>query len=301
MGCGQSQSPPSDALAEPTVNVPAQATSQDVTRTAESTSVDSSAASVETTKENAATSKIEGAVVATVLLPDGGPGILQPHAYNPGRGRVVDPSVDTEAVPEHMFYVFDRWPVLRPGLKEFLVALRNRRAKGELKSILLYTANSKIEWVKFIMKAMLLYFELPNDTFDGIRHAPGGLKLVPPKEVLFDDHPENADGNCVAVDPYFNDVPWDVLEPLFSYLPDDGKGGLAAFIADDKAHEDKPHDKESEETLLEFAKDPCTGCAEFEDVPDVVLLDLDETLIQGARTSAYFAAINHFIKFRKVE
>ena len=28
-----------------------------------------------------------------------------------------------------------------------------------------------------------------------------------------------------------------------------------------------------------------------------VLLDMDETLIAGARTSAYFFAINHFIKF----
>ena len=27
------------------------------------------------------------------------------------------------------------------------------------------------------------------------------------------------------------------------------------------------------------------------------MLDMDETLIAGARTSAYFFAINHFIKF----
>jgi len=34
---------------------------------------------------------------------------------------------------------------------------------------------------------------------------------------------------------------------------------------------------------------------------DEVLLDLDETLIAGARLSAYFNALNHFLMFREEE
>lgn len=221
-------------------------------------------------------------------------------AYKPGRGQRVDATVDTVATAEHLYYVFDRWPVLRPGLREFLIALRERRAEGQLKQILIYTANNKIEWVKFVMKAMLQYFELPTDTFNGIRQAPGGLKIVPESEVLYDDHPENVEGNCVAVDPYNNEVPWSVLEPLFADLPDDGKGGKKSYIEKDKRFPEKPHEPESEATLFEFSRLPSLGMEEFSSV-DVALLDLDETLIAGGRASAYFFAIGHFLNFAHQE
>jgi len=205
-------------------------------------------------------------------------------------GRTVDVTKDTRALPEHLFLVFQKWPVLRPGLPEFLWMLLKQRGDGRIKKIYIYTANTSLDWVKFLMLCITQYYGLPNDTFAGIKHAPGGQKIVPDDSVLYDDHPENVQGNCVPVDPYTNEIPWDILEPLVRMLPDDGKGGLDAYIAKDRAYADVPHEPESEGTLLEL-------CEDFE-AHDNVLLDLDETLISGARASAYYFAINHFLQFK---
>merc|ERR1719313_239444 len=123
--------------------------------------------------------------------------------------------------------------------------LHEKRADGTIKGVYIYTANTSLEWVKFIMTSMVDYYSLPLDMFDGIRHAPGGLNEVPANAMLYDDHPENVEGNCVPVDPYHNDIPWSILEPVVQALPDDGKGGLQAYIDKDKAYPDQEHDKES--------------------------------------------------------
>ena len=76
-------------------------------------------------------------------------------------------------------------------------------------------------------------------------------------------------------------------------LPDDGKGGLSAYIDRDKQYPDIPHEVESEGTLEELTEE-IPEELEKEEV-DEVLLDMDETLIAGARTSAFYFAINHFL------
>ena len=61
------------------------------------------------------------------------------------------------------------------------------------------------------------------DPCDTINPLPGTLALpqvVPDGAVLYDDHPENAIGNCVAVDPYTNEIPWEILGPILQKLPD---------------------------------------------------------------------------------
>ena len=109
-------------------------------------------------------------------------------------------------------------------------------------------------------------------------------------------------GNCIPVDPYNNEVPWSLLEPIFEFIPDDGNNGKAEYIAADKLHTDHAHDVASEGTLLELARDPFRGCdEELYNSHTVVLLDLDETLISGARASAYFFALNHFCKLAPKE
>lgn len=229
-----------------------------------------------------------------VPRPDGLPETNEPPNGVGLPGRLVTAD-DTCAVPEHLYYVFNKWPVLRPGLKEFLSGLVEQREKGTIKGIYIYTANTSIEWVKFVMTCMISYLDLSTDLFGGIKHAPGGLKIVPENCVLYDDHPENVTGNCVAVDPYHNEIPWSILEPVVKCLPDDGKGGLQAYIERDKQYPDIPHEVESEGTLAELAEE--LGEELKAEEVDEVLLDMDETLIAGARTSAYFFAINHFIKF----
>jgi len=211
-------------------------------------------------------------------------------------GRMVS-EADTEAVPEHLYYLFNRHPVLRPGLKEFLTALINQKQEGKISKIEIYTANTNAEWVKFVVKCLLTYLELPLDTISGMKKTVNGAKEVPEKHVLYDDHPENVVGPCVPVDPYNNEVPWKLLDPLFEQLPDDGKGGLQKYIERDKQYPEVQHDKDSEQTLFELTHEPGLGFEEFGPV-DVVLLDLDETLISGLRASAYWVAINHFLKYR---
>jgi len=256
----------------------------------------------ETTKasdnqQSADTTPAEQPAIASEEPSSSGKSQWNPDPIKPGidgnkDGRLVN-STDEAAMPEHMFYVFNMWPVLRPGLKEFLVMLREHREdpNSAVKGIYIYTANTSLEWVKFIMTAMIEYYNLPLDTFDGIRHSPGGLKLVESNGVLYDDHPENVEGNCVPVDPYHNDIPWSLLEPVVRQLPDDGKGGLNSYIEKDKSYKDVVHEKDSDATLFEFAEEG------IEEGMEEVLLDLDETLIAGARSSAYFFALNHFLKF----
>lgn len=207
---------------------------------------------------------------------------------------------DHRALPEHFYLIFSLWPVVRPGVPEFLRMLSEKKRGGEIQSIYIYTANTALPWVRFIMLCIMKYYSIPTDTFDGIKHAPGGLKVVPDGAVLYDDHPENAIGNCVAVDPYTNEIPWEILGPILQKLPDHTEeccplwkecGGLQKFIDRDQQYEDPPHNEASEETMLDLTR-------EF--VPhDEVLLDLDETLIAGARLSAYFNALNHFLMFRE--
>lgn len=207
---------------------------------------------------------------------------------------------DTRAMPEHIYLIFDLWPCVRPGVPEFLKLLSDKKKAGEIQRIYIYTANTSLHWVRFIMQCIMKYYGVPLDTFDGIKHAPGGLKVVPEGAVLYDDHPENAVGNCIPVMPYTNEIPWEILAPILEKLPDHTEascplweecGGLQSFIDRDKQYTDPPHDKESEETLFDLIRD-------FKPYSEV-LLDLDETLIAGARLSAYYNALNHFLMFRE--
>lgn len=207
---------------------------------------------------------------------------------------------DQRACPEHFFLIFSLWPVVRPGVPEFLHMLNEKKKAGEVQRIYIYTANTSLHWVRFIMQCIMQYYAVPLDTFDGIKHAPGGLKVVPDGAVLYDDHPENAIGRCVAVDPYTNEIPWEILGPILQKLPDhseascplwDECGGLKKFIERDQQYEDPPHNEASESTMFAL-KDEFVAY-------DEVLLDLDETLIAGARLSAYFNALNHFLMFRE--
>jgi len=207
---------------------------------------------------------------------------------------------DQRACPEHFYLIFSLWPVVRPGVPEFLKMLSEKKRLGEVQHVYIYTANTSLHWVRFIMQCIMHYYAIALDTFDGIKHAPGGLKVVPDGAVLYDDHPENAIGNCVAVDPYTNEIPWEILGPILQKLPDhteascplwDECGGLQKFIERDQQYEDPPHNETSETTMFDLIQ-------EF--VPhDEVLIDLDETLIAGARLSAYFNALNHFLMFRE--
>lgn len=207
---------------------------------------------------------------------------------------------DQRACPEHFYLIFSLWPVVRPGVPEFLKMLSQKKKLGEVQKVYIYTANTSLHWVRFIMQCIMTYYAIPPDTFDGIKHAPGGLKVVPDGAVLYDDHPENAIGNCKAVLPYTNEIPWEILAPILQKLPDhseascplwDECGGLQKFIERDQQYEDPPHNEDSETTMFELL-------AEFES-HDEVLIDLDETLIAGARLSAYFNALNHFLMFRE--
>lgn len=207
---------------------------------------------------------------------------------------------DQRACPEHFYLIFSLWPVVRPGVPEFLKMLSEKKKLGEVQKVYIYTANTSLHWVRFIMQCIMTYYAIPPDTFDGIKHAPGGLKVVPDGAVLYDDHPENAIGNCKAVLPYTNEIPWEILAPILQKLPDhseascplwDECGGLQKFIERDQQYEDPPHNEDSETTMFELL-------AEFES-HDEVLIDLDETLIAGARLSAYFNALNHFLMFRE--
>jgi len=288
MGCGQSTNPPADLSKNKTVSVvpddQAQPVQEDEPFQRRKLSGENIAADLgepSPTKDSETVTKLSNGNGAE--QPDAAPGERPP-------GRTIDLSKDTRALPEHLFLVFQKWPVLRPGLPEFLWMLRKQREEGHIKGIYIYTANTALDWVKFLVMCIMQYYGLPIDTFDGIKHSPGGLKVVPEDSVLYDDHPENVQGNCVPVDPYTNEIPWDILEPLVRMLPDDGKGGLDAYIAKDRAYADVPHEPESEGTLLEL-------CSDFEP-HDYVLLDLDETLISGARVSAYYFAINHFLRFK---
>jgi len=215
------------------------------------------------------------------------------------KGRMPNHN-DTCAMPEHFYHVFETWPVIRPGVKEFLGKIAAAKKKGDVKRVFIYTANTSLPWVRFVMQCLLKYCGFGLDLIDGIKHAPGGLKVVPANAVLYDDHSGNAIGNCVQVSPYTNEIPWVLLEPMIQALPDHGAetcpcwdqcGGLQAFINRDKSYKDRDHDPESDNTLIQLTKD-------F--VPhEEVLLDMDETLIAGARISAYFNALNHFLMFRE--
>jgi len=215
----------------------------------------------------------------------------------------AEPSLsDPRARPEHFYHLFEKWPVIRPGLKEFLAKLLEAKTKGTVKRVFIYTANTSLHWVRFVMQCILKWHGFPLSLIDGIKHAPGGLKVVPENAVLYDDHPENAIGNCIQVDKYTNEIPWDMLAPLILSLPDHSPetcpcweqcGGIKAFVDRDMAYKDRPHDPESDLTLYHLAE-------EFEPCEEV-LLDMDETLLAGARISAYFNALNHFLMFRDEE
>lgn len=216
----------------------------------------------------------------------------------PVQGRLPLPT-DSRALFAHLFYIFDRHPVVRPGVKEFLAKIAAYKAKGEVKRVYIYTANTSLHWVRFIMQSILVYYSLDLSIIDGIKHAPGGLKVVPEGAVLYDDHPENSIGLCIKVEPYTNEVPWELLEPILQTLPDHDAilcpcweqcGGLQAFIDRDKSCKDRDHDHASEDVLRHLTE----NFVPFEEV----LLDMDETLIAGARVSAYYNALNHFFQFR---
>jgi len=260
-------------------------------------------------KVDAQEAKVDAAAVGEAVTEVAAAGAIEEKGDEDGLARTLEskdgfktgrvPSKeDSTASPEHLYYIFNLWPVLRPHLRKFLIALREQREAGHIKGIYIYTANTSVEWVKFIMTCILEYYDLPLDTFNGLKHSPGGLKIVPENAVLYDDHPENVTGNCVPVDPYYNDISWELLEPVVRCLPDDPNkpGALSAYIAKDKQFADRPHEKESEETLNELADEAAGECEKIEEV----LLDLDETLIVGARISAYFFALNHFLKFNTV-
>jgi len=159
---------------------------------------------------------------------------------------------DPRAMPEHFYLIFSLWPVVRPGVPEFLRMLSEKKKAGLVHRIYIYTANTSLHWVRFIMQCIMQYYAISLDTFDGIKHAPGGLKVVPDGAVLYDDHPENAIGNCIAVDPYTNEIPWEILGPILQKLPDhteascplwDECGGLQKFVERDQQYEDPPHNE----------------------------------------------------------
>lgn len=210
--------------------------------------------------------------------------------------------MDPCAMHEHFYHIFDTWPVVRPGTKEFFEAIAKAKEAGSVKRVYIYTANTSLPWVRFVMQCVLKYCGFQLDLIDGIKHAPGGLKVVPEHAVLYDDHSGNAIGRCVQVEPYTNEIPWCILEPLISMLPDHGPnvcpcweqcGGIQAFIARDKSYTDRDHDPASDGTMFALAE-------EF--VPyEEVLLDMDETLLAGARISAYFNALNHFLLYQETE
>lgn len=224
----------------------------------------------------------------------------KPYAIGKGLVGTEPLPSDQRATPEHFFLIFSLWPVVRPGVPEFLNMLCEKKKACEVQRIYIYTANTSLHWVRFIMQCIMQYYGISLDTFDGIKHAPGGLKVVPDGAVLYDDHPENAIGNCVAVDPYTNEIPWEILGPILQKLPDHTEascplweecGGLQKFIERDQQYEDPPHNEASETTMFDLMQEFVAY--------DEVLLDLDETLIAGARLSAYFNALNHFLMFRE--
>merc|ERR1711966_455441 len=98
--------------------------------------------------------------------------------------------------------------------------LHEQKQKNKVNKIYIYTASSNLLWVQFIMHCLLTYYLLPPDMIDGIKQAPAGLKVVPAGSVLYDDQPHCATGECVAVDPYTNEIPWTVLEPMIMRLPE---------------------------------------------------------------------------------
>ena len=115
---------------------------------------------------------------------------------------------DRAALHEHFYHIFDLWPVIRPGVKELLTTIAQHKSKGNVKRVFIYTANTSLTWVKFVMQCMLKYYGFELDLIDGIKHAPDGLKVVPNNAVLYDDQSGNAIGHCVHVEPYTNEIPW---------------------------------------------------------------------------------------------
>lgn len=237
-----------------------------------------------------------------IVAQTGGTDEVSTHVMGGGSKRKGSRPVltDTRAMPEHFYLIFEMWPCVRPGVPEFLKLVSEKKKAGEIERVYIYTANTSLHWVRFIMQCIMQFYGINLDTFDGIKHAPGGLKVVPEGAVLYDDHPENAVGNCIPVKPYTNEIPWHILAPILERLPDHTQascplweecGGLQSFIDRDKQYSDPPHDKESEQTFFDIAKD-------FKPYKEV-LLDLDETLIAGARMSAYYNALNHFLMFRE--
>jgi len=70
------------------------------------------------------------APTAAVKLPVRPEGLMETNEPPNGEGlpgRLVNADVDTCALPEHLYYVFNQWPVLRHGLKIFLKGLLDQR------------------------------------------------------------------------------------------------------------------------------------------------------------------------------
>ena len=61
---------------------------------------------------------------------------------------------------------------------QFLKMLSEKKRLGEVQHVYIYTANTSLHWVRFIMQCIMHYYAIALDTFDGIKHAPGGLKVT---------------------------------------------------------------------------------------------------------------------------
>lgn len=213
------------------------------------------------------------------------------------------PTLDeTCARPEHFFYMFHLHGVIRPGVREFFEKVAEHKSKGTVKKLWVYSSNTQLPWVRFIMQCVLKFYSLDLSLIDGIKHSVGGLKVVPDNGVLYDDRPEHCIGRCIKVATYTNEIPWEVLEPIMLRIPDhcedvcpcwDVCGGLQKLMKKDKMQKDCPHDVNSERALLDLVD-------EFEPYEEV-MVDVDGTLLSAARLSVYFNALNHFLLYRDAE